>query len=277
MNTADALKACEETVRRLDPDRYFASLFVPAQTRPHVFALYAFNCEVASAGERVREPMMGAVRLQWWREVLSEAREGNPRAHPAAIGLAEMFARAAPPMSEFEVLLDAREFDLSGETFPDLAALETYCDATSASLLRIVASLQGADHEEFLRHAGIAYAITGLLRAIPFHAARRKLYLPLSILIAQGMTAEDVFAGRHGSALTRTVHMLAACARDHLRALRAIRARGPAAVSVLPVSVAPLYLRQLERTSFNPHRDTSDVPLYRRQLALLKAATFGRF
>ena len=56
------------SVRAADPDRYFATLFAPAPKRPFLFALYAFHAEVARIAESVREPMLGAIRLEWWRE-----------------------------------------------------------------------------------------------------------------------------------------------------------------------------------------------------------------
>ena len=42
-----------------------------------LFALYAFNHEVARVAETVREPMLGAIRLEWWRETVEGAREGD--------------------------------------------------------------------------------------------------------------------------------------------------------------------------------------------------------
>jgi len=72
-----ALEACAALVRRADPDRYFASLFAPAEIRPYLFALYAFNHELARIGETVHEPMMGQIRLQWWREAIDGARRGQ--------------------------------------------------------------------------------------------------------------------------------------------------------------------------------------------------------
>src|ERR1041384_3406995 len=62
MNSAFA--ACEAMVRRADPDRYFSALFAPAETRPLLFALYAFNHELARIGEVVHQPMTGEIRLQ---------------------------------------------------------------------------------------------------------------------------------------------------------------------------------------------------------------------
>jgi NADH dehydrogenase [ubiquinone] 1 alpha subcomplex assembly factor 6 len=66
------LSYCAQQLRRLDPDRYLTALFAPDRRREGLFALYAFNLEVARAREAVREPMMGLIRLQWWRDALEE-------------------------------------------------------------------------------------------------------------------------------------------------------------------------------------------------------------
>src|SRR3954466_5773874 len=97
MDVRQAFAACEATVRRADPDRYFAALFAPAEKRPLLFALYAFNHELARIGEVVHEPMMGEIRLQWWRETLEGAREGKPRTHDVARAMAELFMRVDLP------------------------------------------------------------------------------------------------------------------------------------------------------------------------------------
>ena len=66
-------------MREADRDRYLASLFAPAGPRDALFALYAFNVEIARVRELAREPMPGEIRLQWWREVLAGERESEAR------------------------------------------------------------------------------------------------------------------------------------------------------------------------------------------------------
>jgi phytoene synthase len=114
MSIETALRACEETVRRVDPDRYIAALFAPVERRPLLFALYAFNHELARIGETVKEPRLGDVRLEWWREAAEEARDGHPRAHDVVRALAEVFARSGPPLELFEAMIAARRLDVSG-------------------------------------------------------------------------------------------------------------------------------------------------------------------
>src|SRR5689334_20490953 len=91
MKAAEAFNLCEAAVRKFDADRYFATLFAPAGKRRLLYALYAFNHELAWAGETTREPVAAAIRLRWWRDVLLCAADGNPPAHPVAVALAEVF------------------------------------------------------------------------------------------------------------------------------------------------------------------------------------------
>jgi len=278
MKIEEAFASCEAKVRRFDPDRYFASLFAPAAVRPHLFALYAFNYEVANIGEHAREPMMAAVRLQWWREAVAECCDGRPRAHPVTIGLAELFARPGSRLELFEALLDARDFDASPDLFADLPALESYCDATSVGLMKIAARVLGGQggEEEFVRHAGVAYALAGLLRAIPFHASRGKVYLPLDHLANEKLSPDDVFVGRERSTLKRIISTLAIRARGHIEAVRRCKPDSANLLASLPSAIVPLHVRQLVRQTFDPYRDPIDVPLFRKQIALARAAIFGR-
>src|SRR5258706_4108935 len=106
-----AFNACEQTVRKFDPDRYFSTLFAPAAKRPQLFTLYAFNHELARIAESVSEPMLGEIRLQWWRETLQNAREGRPRRHDVAQAMSALFAAHDLPPALFEAMIDARASD----------------------------------------------------------------------------------------------------------------------------------------------------------------------
>ena len=125
-----------QSVRAADPDRYFSALFAPAPLRPHLFALYAFNHEVARIAETVREPMLGAIRLEWWRETAEQAARGQPRNHDVAKGLASLFAAHKVEPAVLEGIVAARAFDASAERSADFAALESHIDATGGALMR---------------------------------------------------------------------------------------------------------------------------------------------
>ncbi|HSZ74827.1 MAG TPA: phytoene/squalene synthase family protein [Rhizomicrobium sp.] len=273
-----ALAACEAHVRRVDPPRYFSALFAPKEKRGFLFALYAFNHEIARVGESVREPMMGEIRLQWWRETIEAAREGHPRNHDVARALSEVFAAVNLPQELFDAMIDARGYDFSVDIFADFAALETYAEATSGSLMKLAARVlvAGDGRDAQAREAGIAYALAGVLRAIPFHASRNKVYLPIDLLNALDLSPEEIFAGRGGEKLKAVMHQVALKAKEKLNAARAFGKPGKALPAFLPASLVPLYLKRVTKPRFNAFRDPADVATHRLQWALLSAATKGR-
>ena len=234
-----------QAVRAADPDRYFASLFAPAQARPYLHALYAFNHEVAHVAESVREPMLGAIRLEWWRETAAGAAEGAPRNHDVARGLAALFADRALPLAALESIIAARGFDSSGEHFADFASLETYLDATGGAVMRLAAQILGGD-PGLVREAGLAYGLTGLLRSLSFHNRRHKLYLPLDLLTALGLTPEEFFA-LENDPRDRRGGPADGAARPRSFPGRAPGADAPAPLwrRMLPAALVPVYLKRL--------------------------------
>jgi phytoene synthase len=272
------MNAIEDLVRRGDPDRYFSALFASADRRPHLLALYAFNVEIARVADTVREPMMGEIRLQWWRDTLEQARAGKPRRHDVAEALAETLRAADLPQALFDTMIDARAFDSSPGTFADFAALETYADQTSGTFMRLAARVLGAGDgcDALAREAGIAYGLTGLLRTLPFHTARRKLYLPAGLLGILNISDEDVFAQHDGQKLKAAINQTAIHARDRYNAARAMARPKQALAAFLPATLVPLYLRRVTRRWFDPFHHAADVPIHRRQLALLGASVRGR-
>ena len=271
MSAPSVFSACEETVRRRDPDRYFSALFAPADKRHFLFALYALNYEVARIAETVREPMLGEIRLAWWRESVEGARAGKPRPHDVAKALAEPLAANDLPQELFERMIAARSFDMSREPFVDMGALEDYADATSGSVMRLAARVlgAGATRDELAREAGTAYALAGQLRAIAFRAAQRKLFLPRDLLVEAALSPEEIFAGQGGEKLQHIKRKIAARARERFAAARRLARPRGALAAILPAALVPLYLGRVLRGE-------NDPPLYRRQLALMRAAITGR-
>src|SRR5579871_4315005 len=86
----DTLSYIAGEVRRHDKDRFLATLFAPPEHRADLWALYAFNAEVARIPYGVSEPMLGRIKVQWWRDVIGAIAEGRgaPAGHPVAQALA---------------------------------------------------------------------------------------------------------------------------------------------------------------------------------------------
>ena len=163
MHMADEL---DDLVRRADPDRWLASRFIADDVaRRDVLALYAFNHELARAAEAVSQPLIGEMRLAWWREALEEiGRGGAVRAHPVALGLAAPIREGRLAAPALEALALARLRDLDGWPLRQ-AEVEAYVDATAGAVMAMAAQrLAPGCETRTVRHAGRAWGLAGLLR-----------------------------------------------------------------------------------------------------------------
>jgi NADH dehydrogenase [ubiquinone] 1 alpha subcomplex assembly factor 6 len=279
---AEAARHCAEQVRRYDHDRYLCTLFAPAHARDAILALYAFNVEIAKVRETISEPMMGQIRLQWWREVVENAPRGDLRRHPVALALGAVIRGYDLPPAPFERLLDARERDLLDEPPETLAALKGYAEATAATLIDLALAVLGvrdAVAREAARHVGIAWALTGLLRAVPVHAMRQQVFLPAELTRAAGLDVARMLDGKPDDALRAVAQRIAEAARAHVEAARTLRDRVPRAAvpALLPAVLATHYLKRLERGGFSLFDAEAQRPPGDRAVRLLWAALRRRY
>lgn len=112
--TREAAGDLDALVRRVDPDRWMSSRFIAdAERRADVIVLYAFDHELARAARISSNPLIGEIRLTWWREALDEIFEGRAvRRHPTAQALAETVARRNLARAPLETLIEARYREL---------------------------------------------------------------------------------------------------------------------------------------------------------------------
>jgi len=113
--SAESRRYVFEQVRRTDRARFLGALFAPEPQRADLLAVLAFDHELARARTVTREPMLAAIRLQWWREAVAEAAgPGKPRAQPLAESLSETVRRRRLTPEPFLALVDAREEGIEG-------------------------------------------------------------------------------------------------------------------------------------------------------------------
>jgi len=266
-----AFAYCAELVRQADRDRFLASLFAAAEQRDGLAALYAFNVEIARVRELARDPLPGEIRLQWWRDVLHGERREEASANPVAAALLATMERHGLAAAKLSDLIEARRFDLYDEPMAGIADLEAYAARTSSALIAVAAQVLGIAAEPAAEPAGIAYGITGLLRAFPLHAARRQLYVPTELLARHGASAHDIFAGRSSAAVAAALAELHGLARRHLAAAheRVLTLPPQALPAFLPVALVGPALHRLERgDAFAP----AEISPWRRQWLIWRAA-----
>jgi phytoene synthase len=282
-DATSGIEYCHSIVRQHDKDRYIASLFSSKEARPHLWSLYALNYEIARIRDLVNSPPPGEIRLQWWAEAIESIYAGGRVDHPVVTPLAEAIAQGALPKAAFKNLIEARRFDLYNDPMPSLAQLEGYLGETSSAIIQLAAlCLAGPDAvtaASAAGYAGVAYGIAGLLRVLPLHRVRGQCYLPRNLLEAEGLSPEDVMAGRGGPAMFRVLQNLCSIASARLAEARALRGEIPKAAlpAFLPVAVLDEHLAYLSRSGLNALREITRVPQWRRQLRLWRMARKGRF
>jgi phytoene synthase len=249
--------AVRTIARNGDLDRYVSALFAPRACREHLLALYAFNVELARIGEQVSEPQLGEIRLQWWRDALDSASSGETTNHPVADALGLAVRACDMSRQSLADLIDARAFDVSVKIMPDTAALDGYLAKTAGALFKLAAEVcmargRAAEPralEQAVRAAGIAYGLTGLMRALPVHARRGRVDIPEDTLLRHGTSPAKLLAGEASEGLTELLADLRETARAALRSARRHVAELPPAArpAFLSLALVDPYLSALQK------------------------------
>jgi phytoene synthase len=269
LHEAERGEAVRRIAREADPDRSLSALFAPREARVDLFALYALNAELSRVAELVSEPGLGAIRLQWWRDAIERAASGEAIGHPVADAFGETLRHRKLSRNRVSALIDARNFDVETKIMPDMATLDTYLGHTAGTVFALAAEILGArgeSVEQAARSAGKAYGLTGLMRALPVHAARGLIFLPEDALLRCGTSPGEVLAGKMSQGLHDLLAELRVKAREALRDARSrIAALDHAARSAfVSLSLVDPYLASLEKVGRDPLREIADInPLYR--------------
>lgn len=230
MDSNQLYSHCEDEVKRHDPARYLCMLLFPDDARRKLMPLFAFNHEIASIAGMVSEPMIGAIRLSWWKEGIDEIYAGKVREHPVLQALAELIKESKLAPGWHHPLIAARERDVNKQPFATVNDLYVYCEQTSSVLLGVAAQVLGAaghEHHEAITVIGRAWAISGLLRATPVLAKEGRCVLPLDILQKAGSSMQDVFDETN---LAKVVSVISLLAELELKAIANNRKKPPSEI-----------------------------------------------
>jgi phytoene synthase len=255
--SADTASAafCADLVRSHDFERYASTLFVPAGSRRSLLALYAFNAEISRLRDQVSQPLPGEIRLQWWTDMLAGAGHGDVESNPVAAELLLAIRTHELPVDRLSKLIDAHVFDLYNDPMPDLAVLESHINDTASTLLALTAKILGHSSdvvEQAADHGGLTQGVVRLIATLPYDAARRQMFVPQDMLIANGGSAEEVYAGKLTLPIRATLDQLISGAQEQLATAMALLPAMPADArrAFLPLA---LVARDLERVSVAGH------------------------
>ncbi|MCF8468178.1 MAG: squalene/phytoene synthase family protein [Sneathiella sp.] len=274
MTVTDPTFHFSDEAKKYDYDRWLTALFALAACRDAIFTLIAFNGEIARIRETVSEPLLGDIRLQWWRDALTGIAKGAPTVHPLVKALAGVIPACNLDIELLQRMIDIRARDLDPAPFATTAELLDYADGTGGILNSLSASVAGLTSTEGLeaaRQVGRAFALTGIIRAIPYHARQDLLLIPADLLARQGLTAETVFVPENRAAFLNVVADLEACAeQEQKKALSLIKVRPATEKQAFRLArLTSLYLPRLRAAGFDPGHRKMEVGALRKITALL--------
>ncbi|MTI10715.1 phytoene/squalene synthase family protein [Curvivirga aplysinae] len=276
------LSAIGNIVHDKDKDRFITTMMLSAEFRENVLCLYAFNYEVAKTSSAVSEPMLGRIRLQWWREAIEECYANNPRRHEITRPLADLLTHVELPKDLFDQLIDAREKDLEEEAIQTLSELMEYANATGGNSLKLAVIALGVKAEDVTQVAGqigTAWALIGLMRALPFHLRAKKQWLPEELVKRHKIDGRRMRDLNESAELNLAVKEVCGIVINLLEEARSSDASIPKKVKPLfhLATLAESYVSQLRKAKYNPYDSSLAQPSGLRMLNLLWKNLIGKF
>ncbi|HMA87454.1 MAG TPA: presqualene diphosphate synthase HpnD [Burkholderiales bacterium] len=193
---------CQQKAAASGSSFYYAFLFLPAERRRAITALYAFCREVDDVVDEANDLQLAQTRLAWWRAEIGRMFAGEPQ-HPVTRALAPALAPFGIDAARLNEIIDGVEMDLTQSRYLDFAALERYCYRVASVVGMLAAGIFGyrdARTLDYARDLGIAFQLTNIIRDVGEDARRNRIYLPMEDLKAYGVTAADITATRYSEA-----------------------------------------------------------------------------
>jgi 15-cis-phytoene synthase len=188
--------------RAFEMDRYLAALLAPAAAREDLLALAAFAGEIGRIPLFVTEPMMGRIRLQWWREVLESRGDGG---NPIASAVIAAVNRHNLEVDQLVRFIDAHEATLDEAPFADDQALRAHFAATEGVLFGCALkalgpsfSLAECPQPDDYVAATNAYGLARLIAELPATLAAGHVLIPRDRLATHHLAPATVAAAAIG-------------------------------------------------------------------------------
>jgi phytoene synthase len=265
-----------------EPDRYLAALLAPAPEREALLALAAFAAELARIPQRVvREPVMGEIRLEWWRTALTSP-EGDSAGHSVADAMRLAIRRHRLPAHLLDDMIEARALELCAAPFADEAAVQDFLWRTEGALFalaaRVLGLATGKAAEDACRAAGHAYGLARLLLGLPRSLSLGRVPLAASQMAAAGLSAHELLGGAGDAQVEALMQAHFAQIRGSLAEARRHVGRLPqrARVVFLPLALVEPYVRRLERMGGEALRAEAEVVPLTRVWRIAGAHLLGR-
>lgn len=196
------------TAQVTDPERALAVAYAPAKARPALAALFALDERMGGIVATTTEPMIGLMRLAWWREALEKLDRDPAPAEPLLREIADQILPHGVLGATLGAIEDGWAALLDGDP-PARAAARHGCER-GRWLFDAAAAILGA-HDDRVRAAGEGWALADL--------AHRHSDRELRVVARERAAATlDALPRRRWPRAVRPLGMLATLARADVAA-----------------------------------------------------------
>jgi phytoene synthase len=212
-SVGDAYRICREIARREAKNFYYSFVALPEAKRNAICAVYAFMRHADDLSDDEALPLAERrIRMETWLAAWHRAEAGEPTEDPVFIALADAQRSFQIPAALLDQLVHGTSMDLhrpqaagdldTYETFQDLYRYCYYVASVVGLVCIRIFGYTDQRAEKLAEETGIAFQLTNILRDVKEDAERRRVYLPLEDLRAQGLSIEDLQSLRNGGQMT---------------------------------------------------------------------------
>ena len=190
---------CQDKAARSGSSFYYSFMFLPAERRQAITALYAFCREVDDVVDECHDPSLAQAKLAWWRQELGRVYSGTPT-HPVGLALQDVVGRYGMAEEQLEEIIDGMAMDLQQTRYLDFKGLQLYCYRVASVVGLLAAGIFGYQERQTLKYAhdlGIAFQLTNIIRDVGEDARRGRIYLPVDELQRFDVPAKDILEARY--------------------------------------------------------------------------------
>jgi len=187
---------CQQRAAASGSSFYYSFLFLPAERRRAITALYAFCREVDDVVDETEDANVARLKLAWWRDEIARAFSGHAQ-HPVAIALQQYAATFGLESRLLIEVIDGMQMDLDQNRYHDYVGLQLYCHRVAGVVGVLAAGIFGersAAVSEYSERLGQAFQLTNIIRDVGEDARKGRIYLPLEDLRKFGVQTQEIIS-----------------------------------------------------------------------------------
>ena len=190
---------CQDKAAKSGSSFYYSFMFLPAERRQAITALYAFCREVDDVVDECHDLSLAQTKLEWWRQEVGRVYGGTPT-HPVGHALKDVIKGFRLPQEQLLEIIDGMAMDLSQTRYLDFKGLQLYCYRVASVVGLLAAEIFGYQDRQTLKYAhdlGLAFQLTNIIRDVGEDARRGRIYLPIEDLQRFNVPAKDLLEARY--------------------------------------------------------------------------------